>query len=228
MGVGRMTNTAASWTWKLDMVRLLFGNLVRSRAPVSGLDRYVFALPRQPLPAAAACTQAISPAESEGMGPVAEGNFSFFQQIQEVAVRNVEHFRGFAGGSFFFFHRREAEIRFRMNRRYRRLRSQFDPEGVGPLVTAPVFPFPNRTWLPAGRPFARRMLFETCRVDFEASESAPVSTRLESLQEVPLAGGAVEGRGAGVPRSAPRALSPSSTCGQRTRCPLGLVYTPWG
>ena len=78
-----------------------------------------------------------------------------------------------------------------MNRRYRRLRSQFDPEGVGPLVTAPVFPFPNRTWLPAGRPFARRMMFETCRVDVEASESAPVSTRLESLQEVPLAGGAV-------------------------------------
>jgi hypothetical protein len=92
------TNTAASWTWTLDTVRLLFGDLVCRRAPVSGLDRYVFALPLQPLPAAAACTQAISPAEPGRQGAlVAEGNFSFCQQIQEVAVRNVEHFRGLAG-----------------------------------------------------------------------------------------------------------------------------------
>jgi hypothetical protein len=136
-------------------------------------------------------------------------------------VRNVEHFRGFAGGSFVFFHRREAEIRFRMNRRYRRLRSQFDPEGVGPLVKALVFPFPNRTWLPAGRPFARRMLFETCRVDFEASESAPVSTRLESLQEVPLRARAPAFLEVRCERSVPR----PHPANEHDRYPLGLIWT---
>jgi hypothetical protein len=121
---------------------------------------------------------------------VVERNFSFFQQIQEAAVRNVENFRGLAGGWFFFFHHQEAEIRFRMKQCYRRLRSQFDPEGIGPLVKTPVFPFPNRKWLPAGRPFARRMLLETCRVDLEASEFDPASTRLGSLPEVLLRAGA--------------------------------------
>jgi hypothetical protein len=71
------------------MVRLLFGDLVRRRAPVSGLDRYVFALPLQPLPAAAACIKQFLSLNQKAGALVAEGNFSSFQQIQEVAVRNV-------------------------------------------------------------------------------------------------------------------------------------------
>jgi hypothetical protein len=149
-------NKAASWTWTLGMVRLLCGDLVRSRPQFLGLIGTFFHCLFSHCPLPPLVLKQFLLLNQKAGALVAKGNFSFFQQIQEVAVRNVEHFtlttsaaslvvRSFSSiaGKRKFDSGRTG--RFRMNRRYPRLRSQFDPEGVGPLVKALVSPFPNRT-----------------------------------------------------------------------------------